>query len=221
MAHDGSSYDARKETNDLPGFGAEGIELLEEKPQYDGFYRVRRCTFRHRLFNGGWSGEVVREIVRRNPVAGVLPYDPKADAVVLISQVRIPSHLAGGPSWPLEVVAGICDKEETLEELAHRELEEEAGWTAGRIKEVASYFPSPGGSTERVTLFVAQVDSRSAGGKFGLDHEHEDIMAKVYPCQEIWQRMDSSGIDNAMTLIALQWLRLNHEALRQEWARPL
>ena len=45
--------------------------------------------------------------------------------------------------------------------------------------------------------------------------------AKVYPCQEIWQRMDSGSIDNAMTLIALQWLRLNHETLRREWARPL
>lgn len=219
MARDDSAEDDAAET--LPGFGPGGIEMLEEKPLHEGFFRIHRCTFRHRLFNGGWSDQVVREIARRDPVSGVLPYDPEADAVVLISQVRIASLLGGGPAWPLEIVAGIIEPSETAESLAHRELEEEAGLTTNRLKEIASYFPSPGGSTERVTIYVAEVDSRGAGGKFGLDHEHEDILAKVYPCNEIWPRLDNGGIDNAMTLIALQWLRLNRDALRREWARPL
>ncbi len=204
-----------------PPFGPDDLELLKEEPRYDGFFRIRHCVFRHRLFAGGWSGEVVREIARREPVAGVLPYDPEADAVVLISQFRLPSHLGGGPPWQLEIVAGIQDKEESLEDLAHRELEEEAGLMGKRLKEIARYFPSPGGMTEQVTLFVAEVDSQGAGGIHGLDHEHEDILAKVYPCEEIWPLLETGGIDNAMTLIALQWLRLNHEALRQEWGATL
>ena len=218
MAHDEAVDDV---TEALPGFGAEGIELLEETSLHKGFFHIQRCTFRHRLFNGGWSDQVVREIARRDPVSGVLPYDPEADAVVLISQVRVASLLGGGTAWPLEIVAGIIEPSETAESLAHRELAEEAGLTASRLKEIANYIPSPGGSTERVTIYVAQVDSRGAGGKFGLDHEQEDILARVYPCAEIWSRLDNGGIDNAMTLIALQWLRLNRDALRQEWAKPL
>ncbi len=203
--------------SEAEALGPKDVEVLQRTDLHEGFFHIQRCTFRHRLFAGGWSGEVVREIALRAPVAGVLPYDPEADAMVLISQVRLPSHLGGGRPWQLEIVAGIQDKDESLEDLAHRELQEEAGLTGKRLKQIAQYFPSPGGTTEEVTLFVAEVDSRGAGGLFGLDHEHEDILAKVYPCDEIWTRLDKGEIDNAMTLIALQWLRLNREALRREW----
>ena len=202
---------------DPEALGPADLEMLEEADLHEGFFHIQRCTFRHRRFDGDWSGPVTREIARRAPVAGVLPYDPAADAMVLISQFRLPAHLGGGRPWQLEIVAGIQDKDESLEDLAHRELDEEAGLTASRLKKIVDYAPSPGGSTERVTLYVAKVDSEGAGGLHGLDHEHEDILAKVYPCDEIWARLDKGEIDNAMTLIALQWLRLNREALRREW----
>ena len=48
-------------------------------------------------------------------------------------------------------------------------------------------------------------------------HEHEDILAKVLPFQEAWALLQDGAIQNSPAIIALQWLALNRDRLRQDW----
>ncbi|SPW32349.1 ADP-ribose pyrophosphatase [Edwardsiella tarda] len=91
------------------------------------------------------SGEVVREVFERGHAAVLLPYDPRRDEVVLIEQLRIPAYDSSATPWLLEMVAGMIEPGESVEQVARREALEEAGITVGRCRPVLSYLASPGG----------------------------------------------------------------------------
>ncbi len=90
------------------------------------------------------SGEVKREIFERGHAAVLLPFDPVRDEVVLIEQIRIAAFDTSESPWLLEMVAGMIEEGETIEEVARREAVEEAGLIVGRTKKILSYLASPG-----------------------------------------------------------------------------
>lgn len=193
------------------------FQIIEKSTLFQGYFRVDLYRFKHRLFAGGWSGEVRREVFERGHAVVVLPYDPERDAVVMIEQFRIGAAAAGLPMWQLEVVAGIIDQDETPESVARREAREEANCDIIDLVPVHHYLASPGGTSESVRLYCGRVDSRGLGGIHGLADEHEDIRVEVVPFAEARSRLESGRIGNASTIIALQWLALNREGLRRRW----
>jgi len=193
------------------------FQLIEKTSPFQGYFRIDLYRFRHRLYAGGWSGEVRREVFERGHAVVVLPYDPERDAVVMIEQFRIGAAAAGMPMWQLEVIAGIIDEGETPEAVARREAREEASCEILDLIPVYHYLASPGGASETVRLFCGRVDSRGLGGIHGLPDEHEDIRVEVVPFAEARARLESGRIGNAPTIIALQWLVLNRELLRRRW----
>ncbi|MNY58433.1 ADP-ribose pyrophosphatase [compost metagenome] len=76
---------------------------------------------------------------------------------------------------------------------------------------------SPGGSTERIEVFVGEVDASKAGGIHGLAEEGEDIRVHVVSREQAYAWLKEGRIDNAASVIALQWLALNHADLRARW----
>ncbi len=194
------------------------IEIVAKSTRYQGFFRIDFYQLRHRLHAGGWSGELAREVFERGHAVAVLPYDPVADAVVLLTQFRIGAWLADLPPWQVETVAGIIDEGETAEEVARRETREEAACDLLDLVPLYRYAVSPGGASESVTLFCGRVDSRGVGGIHGLAHEHEDIKVEAVPFAEARTMLEDGRITNAVTIIALQWLALNREGLRGKWA---
>ncbi|HEX9488733.1 MAG TPA: NUDIX domain-containing protein [Stellaceae bacterium] len=195
------------------------IEILDRETAYQGFFRIDRYRLRHRLYSGGWSGELTREIFERGHAVGVLLYDPARDALVLIKQFRLAAHLAGFPAWQLEIVAGIIDRPgESAPEVARREAKEEAGLTIeGEVLPVHRYLTSPGGSTETVTLYCGRIDSRDAGGIHGCADEQEDIKVIVKSYDETMQLLRTGKINNGFTIVALYWLAANRARLRRKW----
>lgn len=194
------------------------FQLFEKSTLFQGYFRVDFYRFRHRLFAGGWSGEVRREVFERGHAVVVLPYDPERDAVVMIEQFRIGAAAAGLPMWQLEVVAGIIDDGETPEAVARREAREEANCEILDLMPIYHYLASPGGTSESVRLFCGRVDSRGLGGIHGLPDEHEDIRVEVVPFAAAQAWLEGGRIGNAPTIIALQWLVLNRESLRRRWS---
>jgi ADP-ribose pyrophosphatase len=193
------------------------VEILEKETAFQGYFRIDRYRLRHRLFAGGWSEAITREVFERGHVVGVLPYDPMADQVVLIEQFRIGAYAAGFSPWLIEIVAGVIEEGEGPEEVARRETLEETGCAVTELMPVTTYLVGPGGATETVKLFCGRVDATGAGGIHGKKEEHEDIRVFQAPFREAMARLEGGEIKNALSIIALQWLALNHDELRRRW----
>lgn len=193
------------------------VELISKKTRYKGFFRMNEYRFKHRLFKGGWSAEVKREVFERGHAGVLLAYDPKRDEVVLIEQIRIPAYETSQTPWLLEVIAGMVEEGESPEEVVRREATEEAGITIGRCKPIVSYLSSPGGTSERMYVYVGEVDATTATGIHGLACENEDIRVHVVSREQAYQWVEEGIIDNAASVIALQWLQLHHATLRKDW----
>ena len=193
------------------------FEILERRRVYDGHFKVDQFRLRHRLFDGGWSGEVTRELFERGHVAAVLPYDPVRDEVILIEQFRVGALEAPGGPWLLEIVAGVIDEGESPADVARRESLEEAGREILALEPICDYLSSPGGCSERVSLFCGRVDTAGAGGIFGLVDEHEDIRARVLSFADALAEFARQSVSVASLMIAMQWLALNRERLRAAW----
>lgn len=201
-----------------PQFTAGDVEVLKRETPFQGFFRLDRLHLRHRLFEGGWSGTMQRELFVRPPAAAVLPYDPQRGEILMVEQFRVGALDWRDTPWCLELIAGLADKEgEPVADLVRREAREEAGVDIGEMKRVAHYMPSPGGSNERLQVFVGRADLGHAGGVHGVVEENEDIRVVVRPVSEVEALLRSGRVDNAASLITLQWLLLHREALDREW----
>ena len=193
------------------------VDILEKTACYQGFFRLDRYRLRHRLFSGVWSRALVREVFERGHAAAVLPYDPMRDQVVLVEQFRIGALEAPGGPWLLEIVAGIIEPGETPEEVVRREAVEESGCTIQEVIPIYEYLVSPGGTSERITLFCGKVDAARAGGTHGATDEDEDIRVVVMSADAAFAQMQAGKINAAAPIIALQWLWLNRDQVRRRW----
>jgi|TARA_B110000902_G_scaffold73134_1_gene86336 ADP-ribose pyrophosphatase len=200
------------------------VEVIEDQISFKGFYQLNTLALRHKLFLGGWSKTVSRELFKRHDAVGVLLYDPLLDAVALVEQFRIgvfgsdvarKNHQS---PWILELVAGLIDKEEVPAEVARREAFEESGIIVEDIEPVGEYYSSPGGSNEYFYSFIGRADLTHAGGIHGLENEGEDIKVHLIQLDELWSKLDQGVLINAHTLIAVQWLKLHYKELKLRWS---
>lgn len=194
------------------------VEIVRREHCFQGFYRLDRVHLRHELFEGGMGREISRELFVRHDAVCVLPYDPQRDEVVLIEQFRVGALGKIANPWLVELVAGLIDKDEQPEEVAHREAQEEAGLSFSALWPMTRYFPSPGGSDEFVYLYLGRCSSEGAGGLHGLEEESEDIRVRVWAFEDALQAVRDGQIVNAATIIALQWLALNRDEVRGLWS---
>ena len=193
------------------------VEVLSREQCFKGFYRLDRLRLRHRQFAGTMGPELNRELFVRPDAVCVLPYDPLRDEVVLIEQFRVGALEKDANPWLLELVAGLIDKDEHPEQVALREAQEEADLLLGPLLPVSRYFPSPGGSDEFVHLYIGRCDSQGAGGVHGLEEEGEDIRVHVFSFNEAIKMVEDGTVNNAASIIAIQWLALHRDEVRGQW----
>ena len=199
-------------------FDVDDVNVLSKERAFDGFFKIDRYRLSHRLFKGGWGQELQRELFVRGDASCVLPYDPITDQVVLLEQFRVGAVDHNQTPWLLELVAGMNDEGETPETVVRREGMEEAGIHIGELKPICEYLVSPGGTSEKIYLFCGQVNASTARGIHGLEHEGEDIKVHVVSAKQAFEYVGNGKINNAASIIALQWLQLNHESIKREWA---
>ena len=195
------------------------IHAIQSKRLYEGYTQLDQYTIDIRYFNGDSSGAFVRECVRKKPVAGVLPYDVHADTVLFVEQFRIGALQDACSPWLMEMVAGVVDHpDEDVQHVAHRELQEETGLVAHHLTCIHRYWVSPGASDEYVSLFLALVDQSDAQTFCGLKSEHEDIKVHKIPYNDAISWLKKGSINNSLTIIALQWLALHRDELRERYS---
>lgn len=194
------------------------VEIVQHEILYQGFFRFDRYRLRHKLHAGGWSDEISREVFERGSAAGVLLYDPKLDAVVLIQQFRMGAFAGNFGPWLTEFVAGMIGPGETAESTVHREASEEANVVIDELVPISRHLASPGACSEAITVYCGRCDASKAGGIHGLGHEHEDIRVIVVPAEEAFaMRRRNVEICDSSTIAALLWLELERKNLRKRW----
>jgi ADP-ribose pyrophosphatase len=187
------------------------VEIERTHRVYDDFFKVEEAFVRYETFNGQMSETVRRLSFERGDAVAVLLFNRERRKVILINQFRYPTYKSGA-GWLTEVVAGILEKGESPGDTVRREVLEEVGYRVLELVPISTFYVSPGGSSERIFLYYAEVadsDRVTEGG--GLESEHEDIQVKEYSLPELWAALDQGEFKDAKTIIALMWLRERKE----------
>ncbi|MFV0321020.1 MAG: NUDIX domain-containing protein [Alphaproteobacteria bacterium] len=204
------------------------VEQIKKIEEFKGYFEINKYIFSYRQFSGEMGKEVEREIFERGHAVAVLPYDPIEDKIILIEQFRPGTYIGmqdenwhdkKSNAWMYEIIAGIIDNGETIEDVARREAKEEANLEINHLSYIQPFFVSPGAVSEFIHLFIAHIDSQKAGGVFGLDYEAEDIKTHILSCAQAWEMLDNGEITNATAIIALQWLRINQQKIKEQWLK--
>lgn len=196
------------------------FRIIDQATPFNGFFSVKKYTIEHTLYNGGWSTPISREVFHRGNCVAVILYDPQRDEVVIIEQFRAGAVLTSNQAdaWLLEIVAGAMEDGETAEDVARREAVEEAGCDIQEMIKINEFFTSPGGTSETLTLFCGRIDASNVGGVHGLDHENEDIAVTSMKFDEVYALMEQGRIVSAIPIIAIQWLYIHREELKNKWS---
>jgi ADP-ribose pyrophosphatase len=192
-------------------FGQEDYRVESKETLFQGFFRITSTVVTHRLFGGGWSAPLKRELFQRGDAVGVLLYDPNNHLIGLVEQFRIGAQRDRFGPWQYEVVAGMIDAGQTASEVALRECHEEAGLAVQELVPICDYLVSAGGTDEKMHLYCGLVDLQDRAGIFGLDTEGEDILLQVWTYDEVMQAQSEGLLNSAAVTIALLWLQLNSQ----------
>ncbi len=199
-----------------PEFNRDDVEVVHRENLYKRFFRVEKITLRHKLFKGGWSKEISRELFVRGDAVAVVVYDPVHDLIGMIEQFRVGAMAEESGPWCYEVVAGMVELGESAEEVARRELLEEGSLEPYYMEYICNFLSSPGGCDEKLYLFCGLCDLSQAGGVHGVPDENEDIRLHSFAADDVFAELLNGRFNNAAALICLQWLHMNRARLRKD-----
>lgn len=201
------------------------VVIESEQRVWSGRFPLDVVKFRQRRFDGGMSDTRTWEVWRRGQASALLPYDPVADAVVLIEQFRLPALVAGVDPTLVELPAGLCEDNEDPADTIRREMREEMNLDADRIERIGGFLLTAGGADEFCHLYVGRVVAPLADGEgivgFGGEaSESEDTRVRVWAAEDVIQAAFAGCFANSITAIALFWLASKRDWLRQKWMTP-
>lgn len=208
----------QKEVLYPPRFTLKDVTIHEKKRLYKKHFALDEYTVSYPTFTGGHTPKLLREIFERDADAvAILPYDPVTDEIVLIEQFRPGALKDPLTPWLFEIVAGMIDGAESELEAAKRELKEESGLTVADedFHYVNRVYPSPGGVSECVTIYIATVDASHIGTHGGLESENEDLRIFKVKAQEAFEMVRTGRINNAAALIGIMSLELRYDEFRK------
>lgn len=175
--------------------------IVENRVLYRGWTTLLRLT----IEDGGEA--YFREVEDHGNAAAVLPFNPERGKAMLVRLLRGPMLLAGGDGMSLEAPAGLVDSG-SYEDTAAREALEETGLRLRDVSHVATVWTSPGITTERMGLFLAEYaagDRVAAGG--GIAEEHENIEVVEMDLDELWSRARAGTLVDMKTFVLVLALK--------------
>lgn len=197
----------------LHQFSKHDVDISHKELAYDGFFKVYKYQLTHKTFSGDITPTITREVLDRGHAVALLPYDPVSDEFVMIEQFRVGALATSDKPWLLEIVAGMIEEGESEQDVCRRESLEEAGLEITQLIKLVDYLPSPGGTNERLHVYLGLVDASHAQGVHGVASEHEDILVHKLSAQKAYELLINNEFDNSATIIALQWFFLHKQEL--------
>ena len=182
-----------------------GTEILSDER-----YKLSKVFFDYHRRSGKWQAQV-REVYDRGDGAAVLMLDRTRRTVILTRQFRLPTYLNGlEDGLMLEVCAGVIDPGENPADTMRREIQEETGFKINHITKLFDVYMSPASVTEKIHFFLADYTPAqriSEGG--GEEAEQEDVETVEYTFDEVFTLLEGHQINDAKTLLLLQYGKLN------------
>jgi ADP-ribose pyrophosphatase len=181
------------------------VEIISSERVFEG--RVFNVRIDRLRFPDGAEHRV--DIVEHRGSFAILAM-PSPDEVVLVRQYR---HAAATSFW--ELPAGTAEEGEDPVAGALRELREETGYRAGRIRPFGSLYPTPGFCTEIMHFFLAEA---LTGGEQALDPD-ERIDVETFTRDAAWRLVAGGEIADMKTVLALLWTESNRGEIRAAFGR--
>jgi nudix-type nucleoside diphosphatase (YffH/AdpP family) len=203
---------------------ARSVILRNKHRIYDGVFKLDEITVSHSQFDGTMSADRNALIFERGDSVGALLMHRDRPEVILVEQFRAPTWARSDKiGWMIEAVAGVIEEGETAEQAIAREVFEETGYRVTSFEPIATYFASPGASSERVSLYyavVTDVDKVGPGG--GNRTEGEDVRVVAMKPRMLFDRIERREVDDPKLLIAAAHLkqRIRIEALGKKVLDP-
>jgi nudix-type nucleoside diphosphatase (YffH/AdpP family) len=180
--------------------------------KFDGFFKVDEIDVSH-LTLAGKMDRQKRLVFERGDSVAVLLYNPDTDDVIMVNQFKVPALIArqrDNPKtqdgWVTEAVAGMIDEGETPEQAVVREAMEETGYKVRNPVPISTFFSSPGGTSERIFLYFAEVHSADETGKGG-GIDDEDIAVIHTSAHELQSQLEAKKLEDPKLIIAAYWLQ--------------
>jgi nudix-type nucleoside diphosphatase (YffH/AdpP family) len=200
-------------------------EARYEPPQrvFKGFFNIDRYKVRYRRYNGSID-ECTRLNFERGDAVGVLIFNVDTRSIILVEQFRLPTLIGRQRDdqntqngWIEETMAGMIREGEKPEDTAIRETKEETGYiiekTGYKIenpKLICKFLSSPGGTSERIFLYFAQVREALREEKSDIrGAEDEDIKVLHVGVNDLFAKLENGEIDDPKLAISLYWLKDN------------
>ena len=162
--------------------------LLEKKVAYKG----KRVTVEELTYMADGK-KIYREHVGAGDAAVILAITNEGN-VIMVQEPRTPIN-----KTILGLPAGQIEEGEVAENGAKRELEEETGYRAGKVKKLREVYPSVGYTSEKITVFLATDLVKT---KQHLDDD-EDINVVELPLDEVKCMLDKNEIITSSSTVAL------------------
>jgi nudix-type nucleoside diphosphatase (YffH/AdpP family) len=182
-----------------------GVHIVHQDILSDAYHVLKKVSYEQRRA-GGRRQTQTREVYDCASGASVLLYNRQHRSVVLTRQFRIGARLAGHDGFLLEAVAGVLDGAPPAQR-AKDEAREETGYDIEHLEPVLELFVSPGATTERQHLFVAEYDrARRPGPGGGLAGEGEAIDVVELDFDDALAMITTGAILDIKTVLLLRHL---------------
>jgi ADP-ribose pyrophosphatase len=194
-----------------PGDATAGsVSPLSDSPLSDSATPGRAIATAPAFRGGAWSvrtdtvdlgaaGTVQRDVVEHPGAVAILALDEK-DRMVVVRQYR---HPVASTLW--ELPAGMLDVAgEPWDRCAARELAEEAGVQARHWATLIDLYPTAGGSSERMRVFLATgLSAAPMPPGFVADGEEADLVVERHPLADVVDAVLAGRLRNAALVAAV------------------
>lgn len=182
-------------------------EIIISKEQvFDDFFNIEKWIYQYQKDDGALTEPVDRMLFKRPDSAAMIVYNTETRKVLLVKQFRHCTY-EKGPGWIIETVAGGLDVNETPKDAAIREAKEEIGYQIHNVEKIATFYASPGCSTEQMIVFYGEVtnaDKVADGG--GVAAESEYIYTVEYTLDELNLAILNDELNDAKTVIGANYV---------------
>jgi len=184
------------------------VIIHRKRRVFEDFFSIDEVEVSFEGTDGRMIGPLRRlSFERGDSVAALVLRRGPSPKILLVNQFKYPVHVHDD-GWITETVAGMIDRGESTEQALKRELLEELGCRVEQFEPVATFYPSAGGSSERVFLFYCEVSQTDAvPQRGGLASEGEDIRVVEYDADDFFAMLARGAFVDPKIIISGLWLR--------------